>query len=77
MPGVAGMALEFGIFDHVDRHDQPLGAKGAGEGGIIPVGGVIANAVANALGVEPNVLPLSPPRVWALIQEARAPARRP
>jgi carbon-monoxide dehydrogenase large subunit len=33
---------------------NPLGAKGAGEGGIIPVGGVIANAVANALGVEPR-----------------------
>jgi carbon-monoxide dehydrogenase large subunit len=50
---------------------NPLGAKGAGEGGIIPVGGVIANAVANALGVEPNVLPLSPPRVWGLIQSKR------
>ena len=50
---------------------NPLGAKGAGEGGIIPVGGVIANAVANALGVEPNVLPLSPPRVWELIQQKR------
>ena len=49
---------------------NPLGAKGAGEGGIIPVGGVIANAVANALGVEPNVLPLSPPVVWGLIQGA-------
>jgi carbon-monoxide dehydrogenase large subunit len=47
---------------------NPLGAKGAGEGGIIPVGGVIANAVANALGVEPNILPLSPPKVWELIQ---------
>src|SRR5215510_10502591 len=29
--------------------NNPLGAKGAGEGGIIPVGGVIANAVAAAL----------------------------
>jgi carbon-monoxide dehydrogenase large subunit len=54
---------------------NPLGAKGAGEGGIIPVGGVIANAVANALGVEPNVLPLSPPKVWELIQE-RGKAKR-
>ena len=51
---------------------NPLGAKGAGEGGIIPVGGVIANAVANALGVEPRELPLSPPRVWALLQDKRA-----
>jgi carbon-monoxide dehydrogenase large subunit len=50
---------------------NPLGAKGAGEGGIIPVGGVIANAVANALGVEPRALPLSPQRVWELIQAAR------
>ena len=52
---------------------NPLGAKGAGEGGIIPVGGVVANAVADALsafGVEPRELPLSPPRVWQLIQPA-------
>jgi carbon-monoxide dehydrogenase large subunit len=54
--------------------DNPLGAKGAGEGGIIPVAGVIANAVAAALeplGVEVRDLPLSPPRVWQMIQEAR------
>ncbi|MFL5058462.1 MAG: xanthine dehydrogenase family protein molybdopterin-binding subunit [Xanthobacteraceae bacterium] len=54
---------------------NPLGAKGAGEGGIICVGGVIANAVANALaafGVEPRELPLTPPRIWQLIQDARA-----
>jgi carbon-monoxide dehydrogenase large subunit len=52
---------------------NPLGAKGAGEGGIVPVGGVIANAVANALSsldVEPRELPLSPARVWQLVQEA-------
>jgi aerobic carbon-monoxide dehydrogenase large subunit len=53
---------------------NPLGAKGAGEGGIIPVGGVIANAVAAALrplGIEPRELPLSPPRLWALIAAGR------
>jgi carbon-monoxide dehydrogenase large subunit len=52
---------------------NPLGAKGAGEGGIISVGGVIANAVADALsslGVEPRDLPLSPSRLWHLIQDA-------
>jgi len=54
---------------------NPLGAKGAGEGGIIPVGGVIANAVAAALGplgVEPRDLPLSPARVWQLVRDAAA-----
>ena len=55
--------------------NNPLGAKGAGEGGIIPVGGVIANAVAAALaplGIVPRELPLSPARVWELINNATA-----
>jgi aerobic carbon-monoxide dehydrogenase large subunit len=55
---------------------NPLGAKGAGEGGIIPVGGVIANAVADALaafGVEPRELPLTPARVWHLLRDAQGP----
>ena len=54
--------------------NNPLGAKGAGEGGIIPVGGALSNAVAAALSslnVEPRVLPLTPSRVWQLIQDAR------
>ena len=40
----------------------------------MPVGGVVANAVAAALaplGVEPRALPLSPPRVWELVNERR------
>ncbi|HYZ33517.1 MAG TPA: xanthine dehydrogenase family protein molybdopterin-binding subunit [Crenalkalicoccus sp.] len=51
---------------------SPLGAKGAGEGGTIPVGGVIANAVAAAFSgrVQPLSLPLSPPRVWEMIRAA-------
>jgi carbon-monoxide dehydrogenase large subunit len=51
--------------------NHPLGAKGAGEGGTIPVGGILANAVAAALsdfGVQPMELPLSPDRIWRLIQ---------
>ena len=53
---------------------NPLGVKGAGEGGIIPVGGIMANAIASALrdfGVQPMELPLSPPRIWKLIDDAR------
>src|SRR6516164_8137339 len=46
---------------------NPLGVKGAGEGAIIPIGGLMANAVANALasfGAMPNQLPLTPARGW-------------
>jgi carbon-monoxide dehydrogenase large subunit len=69
-PNIRAVALE-----ERPSPNNPLGAKGAGEGGIIPVAGVIANAVAAALaslGVEPRDLPLSPPRVWELIDAARS-----
>jgi len=49
---------------------NPLGAKGAGDGGIY-AGGPIANAVANALqsfGVQPRQLPLTPAYIWELVQ---------
>jgi carbon-monoxide dehydrogenase large subunit len=54
--------------------NHPLGAKGAGEGGTLPVGGIMSNAVAAALadfGVQPFELPLSPDRIWRLVQNAR------
>jgi carbon-monoxide dehydrogenase large subunit len=53
---------------------NPLGAKGAGEGGIVAVAAATANAVAAALaplGVAIHHLPLTPPRLWRLIQDAR------
>jgi carbon-monoxide dehydrogenase large subunit len=68
-PNIRAVALE-----EKPSPNNPLGAKGAGEGGIIPVAGVIANAVAAALGsfgVEPRELPLSPPRLWALINDRK------
>jgi aerobic carbon-monoxide dehydrogenase large subunit len=70
-PAIRAIALE-----DSPSPNNPLGAKGAGEGGIIPVGGVVANAVAAALsslGVEPRALPLSPPRVWEMIERAVRP----
>ena len=45
-----------------------LGAKGIGEGNTMSAPVVIANAVADALGVEEIELPLTAPRVWELLQ---------
>lgn len=53
---------------------NPLGAKGAGEGGIVAVAGATANAVAAALaplGVTIRDLPLTPPNLWRLIRDVR------
>ena len=51
---------------------NPLGAKGAGEGGTAAAGAAIANAVSDALGAEATVLPLTPERVVDLAHERRA-----
>jgi 2-furoyl-CoA dehydrogenase large subunit len=45
-----------------------LGAKGLGEGTTMSVPAAIGNAVADALGVEDVEVPLTPSRVWELLQ---------
>ncbi len=45
----------------------PFGAKGAGECGLVCPASAIANAVANALGIHVNELPMTAERVYALI----------
>ena len=52
-----------------------LGSKGAGEGSCESVPAAIGNAIADALsplGVTINELPLTPNKIWHLIQKAKA-----
>jgi CO/xanthine dehydrogenase Mo-binding subunit len=58
---------------------NPLGLKGAGEGGTVGVGAALANAVCDALDgrVEITSLPLTPERVLGLVKAARAVSRHP
>jgi carbon-monoxide dehydrogenase large subunit len=55
---------------------NPLGIKGAGEAGAIPVGALFAQAVEDALGPSGNgieilEIPLSPSRLWQLLDRAK------
>ncbi len=45
----------------------PFGAKGIGEGGLIPTSPAIASAVWEAMGAQPHELPMTPERVWRLL----------
>ncbi|MEV0821296.1 aerobic carbon-monoxide dehydrogenase large subunit [Nonomuraea rubra] len=45
---------------------NPLGIKGAGEAGVIPVSAVIASAVEDAEGIEINRMPISPSELFEL-----------
>jgi len=57
---------------------NPLGVKGAGEGGIVAVAAAVTNAVSAALssfGVQVLSLPISPPSVWRLIRSSQQKSR--
>jgi CO/xanthine dehydrogenase Mo-binding subunit len=45
----------------------PFGAKGAGEGTILPIASAIANAIEDAVGVRITELPITPERVLAAL----------
>jgi CO/xanthine dehydrogenase Mo-binding subunit len=45
---------------------NPLGIKGAGEAGVIPVGAVIASAIEDALKLSVTEMPLSPLKLFEL-----------
>jgi CO/xanthine dehydrogenase Mo-binding subunit len=47
----------------------PFGAKSAGENTNIGVGGVLANAITDAVGVQINVCPITAERVYEALQQ--------
>ncbi len=70
-PNVRGVTMQLCL-----SPSNPLGAKGAGEGGIVAVAASTANAVAAALaslGVEPNrATSVAAANSWRLIQHGKA-----
>jgi CO/xanthine dehydrogenase Mo-binding subunit len=49
----------------------PFGAKGVGEGGLVPVSPAVANALARLAGIRLRELPLTPERVWRALRARR------
>ena len=72
-------ATEFPMFDischPVPTAKTPIGAKGAGEAGVVGSLPALVNAVVDALsplGIDHIDMPVSPDRVWKAIETARA-----
>jgi CO/xanthine dehydrogenase Mo-binding subunit len=70
VPGIVGAR----IFEDAPTPTNPLGAKGAGESGIMAVGAAVAAAVADALGSAELIteLPIYPERVRTLARRVSA-----
>ena len=54
----------------------PFGAKGMGEGTMLPVASAVANAIEDAVGVRITRLPITPERVLRALEDRRAAAAR-
>ena len=53
------------IIDHLEfPADNPLGVRGVGEGGTLGPNAVIAGAVADALGILVDQLPVTEGTIW-------------
>ncbi|MDV8070748.1 xanthine dehydrogenase family protein molybdopterin-binding subunit [Rhodococcus sp. IEGM 1366] len=73
LPGVSDVVpISIDLFEGAPSYG-PLGAKGAGEIPIVAVGSAVASAVASASGKRVQSLPLTPPRVWALLNDIDPP----
>jgi CO/xanthine dehydrogenase Mo-binding subunit len=72
IPTFAHMPKEFEtILVENQNGPGPFGAKGMGEGGLLPVAAAIGNALYHAAGVRLYDLPLAPERVWRAVQKTR------
>ena len=67
--------IEVGIVESNDPHG-PFGAKEAGEGSLAAFLPALTNAIADAIGVRFNDLPVTPDRVFAAIEKQRRAKRQ-
>ena len=62
--------IEVGIVESMDPHG-PFGAKEAGEGSLAAFLPALTNAIADAIGIRFNDLPVTPDRVYEAIEKRR------
>jgi xanthine dehydrogenase YagR molybdenum-binding subunit len=56
-------AIDVRLLDNFDEHASPIGAKGAGEIGIVGAAAAVANAVYHATGIRVRNLPITPDKL--------------
>jgi carbon-monoxide dehydrogenase large subunit len=70
--------IQVSMLEYLGKNN-PLGVKGAGETACIPVPGAVISAIENALepfGVRLHEFPLSPPRLFELINSGARTGKR-
>ena len=56
-------------FLETPQEDGPYGARGLGEQSVIGMPGAISNALSKAIGKELTSIPITPEKIWSIMQE--------
>ncbi|MBX7075302.1 MAG: xanthine dehydrogenase family protein molybdopterin-binding subunit [Pirellulales bacterium] len=71
MPTALDVPMIETVIVEVPNPSHPYGVRGVGEVPIVAPPAALANAIYQAVGVRMRELPMSPPRVWKALDEAR------
>jgi CO/xanthine dehydrogenase Mo-binding subunit len=72
MPVASDVPMVGTVLVEVPNPRHPFGLRGVGEVPVVPTMGAIGNAIGDAIGIRPRSLPMSPPKILDLIEEAKA-----
>jgi xanthine dehydrogenase molybdenum-binding subunit len=71
MPVTLDLPMIDSIIVEVPNPGHPYGVRGVGEVPIVPPPAAIANAISHAIGVRMNILPMTPARIVAELQQQK------
>ena len=70
MPVASDVPMIDTVIVEVPNPNHPYGLRGVGEVPVVPTLAAIGNAIGDAVGVRPQSLPMSPPKLLELIDQA-------
>ena len=70
MPVASDVPMIDTVIVEVPNPNHPYGLRGVGEVPVVPTLAAIGNAIGNAIGIRPQSLPMSPPKLLALMDAA-------
>ena len=71
MPVTSDVPMIDTVIVEVPNPLHPFGLRGVGEVPVVPTMAAIGNAIGDAIGIRPQSLPMSPPKLLALIDSAK------
>jgi len=70
MPVASDVPMIDTVIVEVPNPNHPYGLRGVGEVPVVPTLAAVGNAIGDAIGIRPRSLPMSPPKLLALLDAA-------